>query len=119
MIVVRIELWPCGRQERARVMAVGKIWNTCQGTPNSGDYLAEIYGGTSAGIPPEKADRPWDTMRPWKRCEVKGFPRRIQGSWDLLCRALWTMIGSRTDRRPPVPILPGPDGVIDLTGGAA
>lgn len=119
MIVIRIEMWPKGSKEHARVMAVGRIFNNGSGTITKGNYIAELYGGTASGIKPEKADTPWKFMRPWKRCEVNGFPRRVQGCWDLLCRALWTSIGNRTNysEREQVALPePGDDGVIDLTG---
>lgn len=85
MIVVRIELWPAGSEERKRELGVAYIANDASGTPGSGNYNVRLMKSA------EYATRPGV----WKKARVENFPRRRLGPWDLLYRALRESVGSR------------------------
>lgn len=86
MLVIRMELWPHGVEAEAEVLATATIINDGtggDGTGNSprGNYHVELYNG----------------RRSWKKCRVENFPRKKLLGWDILCRALFTMLGDRND----------------------
>lgn len=85
MLYVRIELWPRGVREKARVLGEGTITNTGIGGPTLGEYSVKLMKSPeyskSGGI--------------WKRGSVMSFPRLKLGPWDLLYRALKATVGSR------------------------
>lgn len=84
MIVVRIELWPGGREAEKREIGVARIANV-GGTETVGDYDVRLLKS------PEYAKNPGL----WRRGRVEGFPRKRLGPWDLLYRALRATIGER------------------------
>lgn len=82
MLVIKIELWPAGGDAR-RVVSKGyaTIVNDGSGTLTAGNYKVAISQV--------------DGDRPWKEGQVKGFPRKRLGAWDLLYRALREVVGER------------------------
>lgn len=90
MIYVRIELWPRGNRERARVLGEGTIANTADAADraNFGNYNVNLMKS------PEYA-RPQNLGQTWRRGRVVNFPRKRLGPWDLLFRALAATVGAR------------------------
>jgi hypothetical protein len=92
VIVVRVERWPDGvdhtdpaNAKRSTVLARAEIRNDGTGDRELGNYEVTVYdpapyyalrGGTLSG-------------------EVRGFPRRKLGVWDLVHRALDGVLGER------------------------
>jgi hypothetical protein len=81
LIVVKVELWPHGHEERKELLGVARIWNDATGDQGTGNYGFEI---NSAG------DR-----RTIRKGEIKGFPRLRLLAWDLLHRVLEQGFGDR------------------------
>ena len=81
MLVVTIELHSAVTGE-VKTIATGKIVNTGAGTPTRGDYRVELKDALG---------------RPWKSGTVEGFPRKKLLAWDLLTRALFSLLGSRNN----------------------
>lgn len=95
MIYVRVELWPWGMRDRARLLGEATISNV-GGDAARGDYEVRLSrtspGGNpdrvgfqvpaevSAGLPPGK-----DT---WRTAAVEGYPRLSLVVWHLIARAL-------------------------------
>jgi hypothetical protein len=82
MIKITVELIPFGilNHPRRQILGTATIANTGRGTPTRGEYVAEFC--TKNG-------------RKWKTAFVRDFPRKQLLSWDLLYRALRTIIGER------------------------
>lgn len=89
MMYVRIELWPGGNRERARVLGEAHIANDGEQTlfadPSVGSYQAKLLKS------PEYAKR----SGVWKSCAVRNFPRTRLGPWDLLYRVLSATVAYR------------------------
>lgn len=85
MLVIKVELWPQGDSNRAVSQGYATITNDASGTLTVGNYRVAI------------SQR--DGNRPWKEGQVKGFPRKQLGAWDLLYRALREMVGERNKGR--------------------
>lgn len=79
MLVVKIELHSAVTG-KVTTLATGKIVNTGAGTPTRGDYRVELKDALG---------------RPWKTGTVEGFPRKRLLAWDLLARALFSILGTR------------------------
>jgi hypothetical protein len=73
MIYVRVELWPLGFREKAKVLGEAFITNTGRGNKNVGHYTYRINGKLG---------------RHMSSGEVTGFPRQRLHMWDLLKRVL-------------------------------
>lgn len=82
MIVVRVELWPKGDQQRARLLGLMRIANDGSGSEALGNYHVTIDKS------PEYAKRPGI----YRRGRVQGFRRRL-GPWPLLQAALTACLG--------------------------
>ena len=82
MVVVTVDLWPGGQQERAQPLGRAEIANDGTGAQGVGHYRVRLF---QKG----KARRVWRTTR------VTDFPRKRLGAWDLLCRALMQLVGDR------------------------
>ena len=101
MLVIKILLWPRGDHTRERELGVATISNV-GGTLQTGNYEAVLlksgeYSAAARARPLEqRATRPL-SKEVWKRGAVEGFARQRLGPWDLLFRAL----GSLIDRRNP------------------
>ena len=93
MIIVKIERWPDhldpdDPRERVRPhtdIARAVIRNDQSGTTDVGNYDIELYD------PPPY--NPWAGVT--LRGEVREFPRRELGAWDLLYQALHPLVGER------------------------
>lgn len=75
MIVIKIEIWPHGDMSKARILGVGTIANTGQGTNQVGQYEAFF-----------------DSMGPGgsqhREAVVRHFKRQEKDAWELLYLAL-------------------------------
>ena len=80
MLVVRIELWPGGCEDRKRTLATGTITNLGTGSKTRGNYFADLRD--AAG-------------RLWRHGTVTNFPRKRLLAWDLLHRVLRNLLGDR------------------------
>lgn len=89
MIVVRIELWPLGSEERKREIGTAVIVNDGTGDRKTGNYHFQLLKS------PEFATHPGT----WKKGCVEGFPRLRLGPWDLLYRALRASVEYRNKER--------------------
>ena len=94
MIVVRVELWPLGNKERSRHLGTAVIANDGTGTRDRGNY--HVLLGKFGEQDPERLLRVKSAA--WRRGRVEGFPRIVQGPWDLLGRALAGTLGARMRR---------------------
>lgn len=83
MLRITVELLPFGDATKAKVLGVCHLVNDGSGTLTQGNYYAR-FSRTGA--------RGW-----WKTGEVKGFPRKRLGQWDLLYRALRSIVGDRNE----------------------
>lgn len=81
MLVVKIELHSAITGE-IKTIATGKIINTGSGTSSQGDYRIELFDANG---------------RSWKKGNVTQFPRKRLLAWDLLARALYTILGARNN----------------------
>ncbi len=79
MLIVKIELHSA-ITGKVKTIATGKIANTGAGTPTQGDYRIELRDALG---------------RPWKTGSIKNFPRKRLLAWDLLARALYSVLGKR------------------------
>jgi hypothetical protein len=93
MIYVRIELWPGGCKERARILQEGLIYNT-GGDRTTGEYEFKLskVGGFKAD---DRALRTAQVKNVLRSGEVKGFPRLRLYAPDLLLRVLRLAFGDR------------------------
>lgn len=81
MIVVTIELWPGGDRSRKELLGAATIANDGSGTPTVGNYRYALGKRKGVGT--------------WKEGEIKGFPRKRLGGYDLLLRVLRDAVGGR------------------------
>lgn len=101
MLVVKIELWPKGDHTRARTLGVGTIANV-GGSVSTGHYEARLLKSPEYSTAAARDTRTLEQRctRPlekdtWKKGRVEGFPRLRLGPWDLLFRALGSLISDR------------------------
>lgn len=80
MLYIRIEMWPRGNKAASRVLGEAEIANV-GGTQEVGDYVVRLIK--------------WGSKQTWRTGEVKNFPRRHLGPWDLLFRSLGSVIQDR------------------------
>jgi len=78
MVVVRIELWPFGQQDKSRLLGVVKIANDLSGDKKYGNYVVDLshagkYLGKKKGV--------------WKSGRVKHHLRRLS-PYHLVYKAL-------------------------------
>ncbi|HVB06094.1 MAG TPA: hypothetical protein VNF07_07625 [Acidimicrobiales bacterium] len=92
VIVVKVERWPDGvdhtdpaNAKRSTVLAHAEIKNDGSGDRESGNYEVTVFDPA-----PYYALR-GDTLHG----EVRAFPRRQLGVWDLVHRALGAVLGTR------------------------
>ena len=78
MIVIKVELWPYGYEERKEDLGVCAIWNTGEGTPTRGSYRYRLW-----------------FERKMISGDIDNFPRKRLTAWDLLCRILVKALGDR------------------------
>ena len=73
MLKVTIELWPYGQEQGKSTLGSGSIVNVLSGTKTRGDYHVILK---------DKGNKIY------KKCEIKGFPRKRKTAWELLYLAL-------------------------------
>lgn len=83
MLVIRVELWPHGREEDRELLGIATVSNDGTGDKHTGNYTVAL----------SKWEPHADQL--WKSDYVKGFPRLKRGPWDLLYRALRACVGKR------------------------
>jgi hypothetical protein len=96
MIYVRVELWPVGNRAAARVLGEAVVFNDGTGGNGPvGNYGVALSkkGGFGNGSRLEAAQ----LTNVWRKGAVRGFPRLRLGSWDLLLRALRSLVGARNE----------------------
>ncbi len=79
MLLVKIELHSAVTGKISTI-ATGTIINTGAGTATQGNYRVDLRDARG---------------RPWKAGTVAGFPRKRLLAWDLLARALYSVLGKR------------------------
>lgn len=85
MIVVKIELWPLGFEERAREIGRMYLANDATGDAERGNYdVAVCRRGTSEVPHPIDLSGP----TPTRAGRVEGYPRQAYNVWRLIARAL-------------------------------
>jgi hypothetical protein len=90
LIVVRIEMWPGGREEAKRELQLMTIANV-GGTPTSGDYRVRVPKSAEYSKRPGTAT----SGSTWRTALVRAFPRRKLGPVDLVLRALVALVADR------------------------
>lgn len=113
MLVVKVHMWPLGRQDRERLMCQASF--SCQGAAERTDlelgvmkderaYTVRLYKGVRFGGPAD--GDPLGTVVPkrkvWREAHVLGHrpmrgSRAVRGEWDLIGGSLGAMLGSRLD----------------------
>ncbi len=90
MIVVRLELWPHGFEERKRSLGIATLVNDATGDDDTGNY--EVHFGKAPGLSRAAVDDPHRLRSVksavWRTASVRGFRRQQRGAWDLLYLAL-------------------------------
>ena len=87
MIVVTVEMWPGGSEERKRVLGEARIINDLSGDLLRGNYYGGVVNGRRRSV---------RGLKYWRVFEVRGFPRRSLNVWDLLLRSLLVAVGKRS-----------------------
>lgn len=101
MIRATIELIPCGVEEKKRVIGLVEIAN-CGGDADTGNYIVMLkksppYEGAlknlwRKGVLSDGAAKQVDTGY------IEGFQRLRRGPYDLLYRALKSVVGERNEQ---------------------
>lgn len=86
MVVVKIELWPFGSEDRKRELGRAFIWNTGKGSSTRGEYKFQLL---------KKGKEYVMNKNVWKEGEIKDFPRKRLLGYDLLYRALDSVLKDR------------------------
>lgn len=92
MIVVRIELWPGGAEDKLREIGRMYIANV-GGTQERGDYTVAVCRKGSEKVPAELwqgagRDAPEGSPKATRAGSVRDYPRLAYNVWRLVCRAL-------------------------------
>lgn len=90
MIVIRAELWPGGDKERASPLGTCVIVNDGTGSLTRGNYRVRL--STKRGFKDPRKPKPGEV---WRECRVEEFPRKRFGTWDIMHKALRTMLRGR------------------------
>ena len=89
MIVVKVELWPFGIEERKREIGSFTIANVGPSPEQDNNQVCSYkYRFKTAGKPPRKK---------WKEGVIHGFPRLRRNVYDLIYRALKDAVGDRNE----------------------
>jgi hypothetical protein len=97
MLYIRIELWPHGNKERARLLGEATIANVTRSRIAAGQRGPTFDPRTQGDYEVRlmKSDEYASKPGVWKAGAVFDFPRKRLGPWDLLFRALRAAIGQR------------------------
>jgi hypothetical protein len=82
MLVIRIELWSGGRQDKKKDLGMLFIVNTGSGTKSLGNYEVMLSKWGHPDVP-------------WRVGSVAGFDRLRGSPWDLMRRAIIAATGQR------------------------
>lgn len=91
MIYVRVEEWPDGDREKAKLLGVCILETDTPPDSATADYRATL-SKFGKDYPLEKADV-------YRATDVKEFPRSTFGPWDLVYRALRYIVGRRNSAK--------------------
>lgn len=86
MLVLKLEIWPYGKKDRARTIGMMQIINT-GGDAVHGDYDVNFYADSETDIP-------YDEKGLASRGIIKMFPRPLM-AWQLILRAVRLLIKER------------------------
>ncbi len=84
MIVVKIEVWPHGREHASREIGRMYIANV-GGTYSRGDYDVAVCRRGSERVPNTIRE---DGPKPTRSCHVADYPRESYNVWRLITRGL-------------------------------
>lgn len=79
MIVIRVELWPCGYETRKKILGTMRIVNDGTGTDKRGNYYADVLRAKSS------VKRPKSSLR---HATINDWPRKSRPVWDLVLECL-------------------------------
>lgn len=79
MLRVTVELWPHGRADKKKTLAVMDIYNDGTGTDTRGNYKYRVYRRPVIGRPLSK---------PSREGAVTNYPRKAYPVWELVRRVL-------------------------------
>lgn len=83
MIVVKLEMWPHGNEDRKYDLGRMYIANTGEhGNKNLGNYDAKVCRKGCYGF------EDWDLIKATREGEVKDYPRLSYNIWRLIAKAL-------------------------------
>jgi hypothetical protein len=92
MLVVKIEMWPHGRQEAAYEIGRTYIANDGTGDPGRGNYKVAVCRKGSTEVPreiyPEGHEKASGKPAAARRGEVHDYPRAAYNVWRLIARSL-------------------------------
>jgi hypothetical protein len=86
MLIIRIELWPFGDEDRKKEIARMRIYNDGFGNLNYGHYVGEIWYGDST----KELDYAQANNNVKKQSIVKNWPRELH-VWNLVQQMLSNM----------------------------
>ena len=81
MIVVKVELWPYGFEERKKLLCQATIANDGTGTKTRGNYRVKLSGQKR------------NAKKTWRTAEVKEYARKSYNVWYLVRKALEEALG--------------------------
>jgi hypothetical protein len=87
-VVVPIEMWPGGVQEKRRTIGCVVIVLT-GGDNETGHYDVSLFKSGEYA-------KPGNVGKPWRKGKVRDFPRLRLGPYDLLFQALAACCGDRS-----------------------
>lgn len=99
MIVVKIELWPNGDKDQARLQGIGFIANDGTGTVSVGNY--DVHLSHSGKYLPKDGSAPGI----WKTGKITGFHRR-KSVYELIALAFGALTFCQDAKVDPKPSLP-------------
>lgn len=86
MIVIKVELWPFGKEEKKREIARTYIHNDGTGTNDSGNYKVRVCRNkykSDKGYEYPSKDQIYTRLG-----EVNNYPRSLLNVWQLVIRSL-------------------------------
>lgn len=88
MLVIKVEHWPFGREDKKKEMGRMTLSNDATGSRHTGNYKVEILKSSAMGA---------SATGVWKSGRVCGYPRqsRAVGVWDLIRSGLNNTLKNR------------------------
>lgn len=112
MIVVKLELWPCGDESRATEIGRTYIANDGTGTLERGDYKVAVCRRGTTDVPREvyPEDYPLtDEPKATRSGSVKNYPRLAYNVWRLITRALLSAFPEEAKEKTRGQVMPNED----------